>query len=71
MTARAIQRPTSLARTAQLPPRAARVATPAKATAMPTSRGKPFLKNGRSARANTNGRTGRMQGLTMVSTPAR
>ena len=36
--------------------------------AMPSSSGKPLTK-GWSARAKTNGSTGRMQGLAMVSTP--
>jgi hypothetical protein len=71
MTAKAIHRPASLARTAHPPPSAARVATPAKVTAMPTSSGKPLRMKGRSARAKTKGSTGRMHGLTIVRTPAR
>ena len=71
MTASAIQRPASLARTAHPPPSAARLATPAKVTAMPINNGKPFLTNGLSARAKTKGRTGNMQGLTIVRAPAR
>ena len=51
------------------PPTAASVATPAKVNAMPTSIGSPLRRNGCSARANTNGSTGRMHGLTIVSTP--
>ena len=47
------------------------VATAAKVSAMPTSIGAPLRRNGRSARANTNGSTGRMHGLRMVSTPPR
>jgi hypothetical protein len=50
---------------------AANVATTANVTAMPMSIGNPLLTNGRSALANTNGNTGRMQGLTIVSTPPR
>ena len=67
----AIQRPAWLACTAQPPPTAASVATPAKVAAMPTSKGSELRRNERFARANTNGRTGRMQGLRMVSTPPR
>jgi hypothetical protein len=37
--------------------------------AMPASSGRPLRRNGRSARANTNGSTGRMQGLRMVRKP--
>jgi hypothetical protein len=50
---------------------AARVATPAKVAAIPASIGRPLMINGLSGRANTKGRTGRMQGLTIVSTPPR
>jgi hypothetical protein len=67
----AIQRPALLAATAHPPPTAARVATPAKVIAMPAKSGKPLRRNGRSARANTNGSTGRMQGLRMVRMPPR
>jgi hypothetical protein len=48
---------------------AASVATAAKVTAMPASIGNPLRAKGRSALANTKGRTGMMQGLTMVRTP--
>ena len=54
----AAQRPTSLARTAQPPPTAASVATMAKVTAIPASKGRVLRAKLRSARANTNGRTG-------------
>ncbi len=67
----AIQRPAALACTAQFPATEAREATAAKARHRPISMGRPLCTNLRSARANTNGRTGRMQGLTMVSTPPR
>ena len=67
----AAQRPISLARTAHPPPTAASVATTAKVAAMPASKGRVLRAKLRSARANTNGSTGRMQGLTMVSTPPR
>ncbi len=70
-TAIAIQRPQVLSCTTQCPPTAASVATAAKVSAMPMSIGRPLRANGRSARANTNGSTGRMHGLTMVSTPPR
>ena len=40
-------------------------------SAMPISIGSPLSTNGRSARANTKGSTGRMQGLRIVSTPPR
>ena len=70
-SAMAAHRPTALACTAQLPATEARLATAAKARHRPTSIGKPLLTNVRSARAKTKGRTGRMQGLTMVSTPPR
>jgi hypothetical protein len=42
---------------------------PAKAAAIPSSMGKPFVKNPRSERANTKGSTGKMHGLKMVRTP--
>lgn len=51
------------------PATAAKVATAANVAAMPTSIGSPLRKNGWSARANTKGSTGRIQGLTIVSTP--
>ena len=63
------QRPYWLAATAQPPPTAASVATTAKVSAMPSSSGRPLLTKGCSARANTKGSTGRMQGLRMVKTP--
>ena len=43
----------------------------AKVIAMPASSGRPLRRNGRSARAKTNGSTGRMQGLRMVRMPPR
>ncbi len=70
-SANAAKRPYSLAVTAQPPPTAASVATSAKVAAMPASMGSPLSTKGRSARANTNGSTGRMQGLRIVSTPPR
>ena len=68
-SAMAAYRPYSLTATTQPPPTAASVAIAAKAIAMPASKGRPCDLNGRSARANTNGSTGRMQGLRIVSTP--
>ena len=47
------------------------IATSANVIAMPSSIGSPARRNGWSARANTNGSTGRMHGLRMVSTPPR
>ena len=47
------------------------VAIPAKVIAMPARSGRPERAKGWSERANTNGKTGRMQGLRMVSTPPR
>jgi hypothetical protein len=38
---------------------------------MPARRGRPDFRKGRSERAKTNGRTGRMQGLSMVRMPPR
>jgi hypothetical protein len=58
-----------LARTAQPPPTAASVATIAKVSAMPTSSGSVLRMKLPPARAKTNGSTGRMHGLTMVSMP--
>jgi hypothetical protein len=58
-----------LACTAQPLPTAASVATPAKLIAMPSNSGRPLRTKGWSERANTNGSTGRMHGLRMVSTP--
>jgi hypothetical protein len=69
--AMAAYRPSSLSATTQPPPTAASVAMPVKASAIPSSIGRPCERNGRSARANTKGSTGRMQGLRMVSTPPR
>ena len=56
---------------AQLPATAARLATPAKASAMPSSIGTVLVRKGWPVRVSTKGRTGRMQGLAMVRTPAR
>ena len=70
-SAMAANRPYWFAATAHPPATAASVATAAKVSAMPNSIGNPLRTNGRSARANTKGRTGRMQGLTMVRTPPR
>src|SRR5437867_5007349 len=58
-------------RTAHAPPTAASVAILANVPAMPTSRGAVLRVNGCPARANTNGRTGRMHGLTIVNAPPR
>src|SRR5689334_22124275 len=65
----ATQRPASFARTAQLPPTAASVATPAKVSAIPTSIGSAPRTKLRPALAKTKGSTGRMHGLTIVSIP--
>ena len=62
-------RPYSFARTSHGPPADTATATSANVAAMPTRRGKPAFRNGWSARANTNGITGRIQGLRIVSTP--
>ena len=70
-TAIAAERPYALSSTTQPPPSAASEAMAANETAMPINRGSPCERKGRSARANTNGSTGRMQGLRMVSTPPR
>jgi hypothetical protein len=43
----------------------------AKVAAMPASIGRVLRRKLRSARAKTNGSTGRMQGLTMVKIPPR
>src|SRR5580692_4215415 len=67
----ATKRPYRFASTAQLPPTAASVPTAQNAIAIPANIGRPLRTNERSARANTNGTTGRMQGLTIVSTPPR
>jgi len=56
---------------AQLPPTATSIATPANATTIPASMGKVPLAKGCPARVNTNGSTGRMQGLTIVNSPPR
>ena len=69
--AKAAMRPYWLASTAHPPPMAAKVATTANVAAMPTSNGSPPRAKDRSARANTKGRTGRIQGLTMVRAPPR
>ena len=68
-SASAAQRPMALARTAQPPPTAASVATMAKVAAMPVSKGKVLRRKLRSARAKTNGSTGRIHGLRMVRMP--
>ena len=68
-SASAIHRPHWFACTTQPPPTAASVATTANVTAIPTSSGRPLRRNGWSARVNTNGSTGRMHGLRIVSTP--
>jgi hypothetical protein len=60
-----------LARAAQPPPKAAKVATAAKVAAMPISMGKPRRKKDLSELAKTKGSTGRMHGLAMVSAPPR
>ncbi len=62
----AAQRPAALACTAQPPATEASVATAANARHSPSSIGRPLCTNLRSALAKTKGRTGRMQGLTMV-----
>ena len=67
----AAQRPIWLAWTAQPPPTAASVATIAKVSAIPISIGSVLRRKLPPARAKTNGSTGRMHGLTMVSTPPR
>ncbi len=64
-------RPYWFAWIAQLPPSVASVAMAAKVSAMPSSSGNPERTKGWSARAKTNGRTGRMHGLTIVRTPPR
>ncbi|MNV43957.1 hypothetical protein D3C71_1356930 [compost metagenome] len=71
ITTSAIQRPIWLAWATHWLLTAARLATTANIKAMPISSGRPLRRNGRSERANTNGSTGRMQGLRMVSTPPR
>jgi hypothetical protein len=68
-TVNASQRPYWLSCTTQPPPTAANVATSANVIAIPASRGKPLRMNGCPVRAKTKGRTGRMHGLTIVSTP--
>src|SRR6478736_953323 len=67
----ASSRPKELTRTAQAPPTAARVAMAANVTAMPASSGSVPRAKERCCRANTNGNTGRMHGLRMVSAPPR
>ncbi|MNF15824.1 hypothetical protein D3C80_2185900 [compost metagenome] len=54
-----------------MPPRAASEAIPAKVTILASSIGRMLVEKGWPARANTNGSTGRMHGLRIVSTPAR
>ena len=71
ISSRAIQRPTWLACATHWLPTAARLATTVKVSAMPSSSGSVLRRNGRSARANTNGSTGRMHGLSRVSAPPR
>ena len=71
ISSRAIQRPTWLACATHWLPTAARLATTVKVSAMPSSSGSVLRRKGRSARANTNGSTGRMQGLSRVSAPPR
>jgi hypothetical protein len=71
ITTSAIQRPIWLACATHWLPTAARLATTANISVMPTSSGNPLRRNGRSERANTKGSTGRMHGLRMVSTPPR
>src|SRR6516225_6957106 len=70
-TTMAIARPYWFASTTHPPATAANVAIAANVTAMPTNIGRPLFAKGRSARANTNGSTGRIQGLMMVRTPPR
>ncbi len=70
-SASAAHRPIAFARTAQPPPNAASVATIAKVAAIPASIGSVLRAKLRSARANTNGSTGRMHGLNMVRAPPR
>ncbi|MCY1419175.1 hypothetical protein D9M71_347580 [compost metagenome] len=70
-SSKASQRPYWLSCTTQLPPTAANVATRVNVSAIPASSGPLLRQNGSPVRANTKGNTGRMQGLTMVSTPPR
>ena len=67
----AAPRPYRFASTTHPPPTAASVATAVNVAAIPMRRGSPLRTKGRSARAKTKGRTGRMHGLTIVSTPPR
>src|SRR5215472_3737476 len=70
-TATAMVRPYWFASTAHPPATTANVAIAANVTAMPTNIGRPLFAKERSTRANTNGSTGRIQGLAMVRTPPR
>ena len=64
-------RPNWLADSIQPPPSVATAPVNEKASTMPISNGRPLRTNGAPVRENTKGRTGRMQGLTIVSTPPR
>ncbi|MCY1384174.1 hypothetical protein D9M69_723960 [compost metagenome] len=70
-TTSAAMRPYSLARTAHAPPADARAATEVNISAIPASIGSLPRRNGWLVRLRTKGRTGRMHGLRMVSTPPR
>src|SRR5262249_38521823 len=67
----AAMRPYEFSRTAHAPPTAASVAIPANVTAIPTSMGSVLRAKDLPGFANTNGSTGRMQGLMMASAPPR
>ena len=67
----AAYRADSLSATTHAPPTAARLVTAAKATAMLANMGRVWERNERFPGAKTKGRTGRMHGLAMVSTPPR
>src|SRR6185295_9665705 len=67
----AAMRPYEFSRTAHAPPTAASVAMPANVTAMPASIGNVPRAKERPGCANTNGSTGRMHGLMIVSAPPR
>src|SRR5262245_49996136 len=64
-------RPYELSRTAHAPPTAASVPITANVSAMPTSSGNVLRAKDCPCRANTNGSTGRMHGLMIVSAPPR
>src|SRR5262245_19505643 len=64
-------RPYELSRTAHAPPTAASVAMPANVTAMPANIGRVLRAKDFPGCANTNGSTGRMHGLMIVSAPPR